>query len=343
MNANWNLPILTTDYPVFLTQMKSRDEDAIIWLENSISTFLPNGAKRWSSTGKKFEKWDGSVWSDLSTLYEIKVADSNKLNGQLASYYAVASDTTTAINAKVNITDIVNNLTSTDTTKPLSANQGKVLKGFIDSINTILTSNDTSLDQLQEIVNYIKQNKTVLDTLAISNIAGLVSALAGKLGVNDTAANASKLNGRIWNWSAQGGQPPWLWGGFDGIDMYVYNPANFSVNYANSSNYANSAGSTNSVTYGAAAWGNAQLPTGEIGTYAFLLANGFQVNAGGNYAGSSLRYVALNTSFVNITYNTGMSIYNNGAAPTGTWKCMGHSAFDQDIRGASITLFLRIA
>jgi len=31
------------------------------------------------------------------------------------------------------------------------------------------------------------------------------------------------------NWSGQGGQPPWLWGGSDGTNMYVYNPSNFSV------------------------------------------------------------------------------------------------------------------
>lgn len=37
------------------------------------------------------------------------------------------------------------------------------------------------------------------------------------------------------NWSGQGGQPNWLWGGNDGINHYVYNPSNFSVNYANNS------------------------------------------------------------------------------------------------------------
>ena len=33
-------------------------------------------------------------------------------------------------------------------------------------------------------------------------------------------------------WSGQSGQPTWLWGGTDGSNMYVYNPSNFSVNYA---------------------------------------------------------------------------------------------------------------
>lgn len=32
-----------------------------------------------------------------------------------------------------------------------------------------------------------------------------------------------------WNWSGQGGQPSWLWGGNDGTNMYVYNPSNFRV------------------------------------------------------------------------------------------------------------------
>ena len=31
----------------------------------------------------------------------------------------------------------------------------------------------------------------------------------------------------------QGGQPTWVWGGNDSSNMYVYNPSNFSVNYAN--------------------------------------------------------------------------------------------------------------
>ena len=37
-----------------------------------------------------------------------------------------------------------------------------------------------------------------------------------------------------WNWSGQSGQPWWLWGSNDGSNMYVYNPSNFNVNYANS-------------------------------------------------------------------------------------------------------------
>lgn len=73
---------------------------------------------------------------------------------------------------------INNTLTSDSTIESLSAAQGKVLKGFIDSINALLLSDDVDLDQLQEIVDYIKLNKEELETLSISNIAGLQTALA---------------------------------------------------------------------------------------------------------------------------------------------------------------------
>ncbi len=77
--------------------------------------------------------------------------------------------------------DIVDNVESTDAGVPLSANQGKVLKDAIDAINTLLTSDDVTLDELQEIVTYIKLNRTTLESLGISNIANLQSSLDAKV------------------------------------------------------------------------------------------------------------------------------------------------------------------
>ena len=54
------------------------------------------------------------------------------------------------------------------------------LKDLIDNLTRILQSPDTELDELREIVAYIKQNKHILSTLGISNIAGLEDALAKK-------------------------------------------------------------------------------------------------------------------------------------------------------------------
>ncbi|WP_370809098.1 phage tail protein [Bilophila wadsworthia] len=71
------------------------------------------------------------------------------------------------------------------------------------------------------------------NTANYANSAGSAPANGGTA----WAANRLRREGgvdTVWNWAGQGGQPGWLWGGNDGTNMYVYNPANFSVNYANS-------------------------------------------------------------------------------------------------------------
>ncbi len=91
--------------------------------------------------------------------------------------------------------DIVNDLLSTDATKVLSANQGRVLKGLIDAINAILASDDTSLDTLQEVVDYIKANNASIASLN-TTIATKEDKVAGKgLSTEDfTSALLAKLN-----------------------------------------------------------------------------------------------------------------------------------------------------
>ncbi|MEG0340300.1 MAG: hypothetical protein RR573_10325, partial [Oscillospiraceae bacterium] len=56
---------------------------------------------------------------------------------------------------------------------------------------------------------------------------------ASEVGLGNVS-NAAQSQAAWWNWSGLGGQPTWLWGGNNANDYYVYNPANFSVNYANS-------------------------------------------------------------------------------------------------------------
>ena len=79
--------------------------------------------------------------------------------------------------------DVVNTVLSSSIDTPLSANQGRILKGYIDNINTLLASDNVDLDQLQEIVDFIVTNKSTLDALGISSISGLSDALASKVDV----------------------------------------------------------------------------------------------------------------------------------------------------------------
>ena len=91
--------------------------------------------------------------------------------------------------------DVVDNLLSQDGTKVLSAKQGNVLKGLIDTINGILASNDASLDTIQEIVDYIKANNASIASLN-TTMATKEDKVAGKgLSTEDfTSALLAKLN-----------------------------------------------------------------------------------------------------------------------------------------------------
>ena len=109
------------------------------------------------------------------------------------------------------------------------------------------------------------------DTAGYADTAGSAPANGGTA----WAANRLRREGgvdTVWNWAGQGGQPGWLWGGNDGVNMYVYNPANFSVNYANSCNYANSAGSA--PANGGTAWAVTVTPNVVNVSYSALPAGG---------------------------------------------------------------------
>ena len=83
---------------------------------------------------------------------------------------------------RVKIADVVDGLTSSSTTKPLSAKQGKELKTLIDNILALLASNDTDLDTLQEIVSYIKSNKSLIEQITINkvNVSDIVDSLTSE-------------------------------------------------------------------------------------------------------------------------------------------------------------------
>ena len=94
---------------------------------------------------------------------------------------------------KGNNLNIVDDLNSTVPGSVLDANQGRILKGLIDNITTMLNSDETSLDTIQEIVDFIKINRDTLNALTISSIAGLQNALNNKLDKNQNAISATKL------------------------------------------------------------------------------------------------------------------------------------------------------
>lgn len=101
-------------------------------------------------------------------------------------------------------------------------------------------------------ISLVHRNGTVGNRATITYDGGnllfnktLQANLAGNASTSSTSAQLARDGDTrypmTFHWAGQGGQPTWLWGGNDGTNMYVYNPRNFSVNFANNAASANTA------------------------------------------------------------------------------------------------------
>lgn len=67
--ADWNDPVLTTDYDDVLAILKDRDADLAKMFASGTPTNLPVGTIKWDASAKTWQKWNGSAWEDNSDLY----------------------------------------------------------------------------------------------------------------------------------------------------------------------------------------------------------------------------------------------------------------------------------
>lgn len=88
----------------------------------------------------------------------------------------------------------------------------------------------------------------------------------------ETARHVRNTGGRDMNfyWDGQSGQPQWLWGSNDGVNIKVWNPSNFSVNYANRAGSAPADGGTS--------WQTVNVPN-----VWYVPSEGVTVPAGGSF------------------------------------------------------------
>lgn len=83
--------------------------------------------------------------------------------------------------SKVNVSDIINNLTTNATDRPLSATQGVVLKALIDAITV-----PTKVSQLENDRGYLTQHQSLADYAKKSEIPSIPSSLPANGGDADT-------------------------------------------------------------------------------------------------------------------------------------------------------------
>lgn len=109
-----------------------------------------------------------------------------------------------------------------------------------------LFAQETASDNLELVLQFGDDDSNGLSirnavgeqTARITASGGFTGTFYGNANTSTTAAKLGRGGNTgvpmTFNWSGQNGQPSWLWGGNDGSNMYVYNPSNFSVNYAKS-------------------------------------------------------------------------------------------------------------
>ena len=138
------------------------------------------------------------------------------------------------------------------------------------------------------------------------------------------------------NWSGQGGQPTWLWGSNDGSNIYVWNPSNFSVNYATSAGSCtgNAASvsdgvylSTNQSISGVKTFSSAPVATNIAKAWVYYNMNNNTINASYNVSSVTDN----GTGVCTVNFSTAMVDANYVVAGTATY---GYD--DQDIYGMAL-------
>ena len=188
--------------------IKDKDGIEIITYGKGIDLSLQGSTTQWTLTVFLKDKSGNTIATKTQVFGSVSsvaaglmsVLDKEKLEGLISGTYIAGKATADGNGAVIPSTytkksQIVDNLDSTAADQPLSANQGKVLKALIDNINARLASDDVTLDEIQEIVNYVKMNRDLITAITTSkvNVSDIIDAL------NSTATNKplSANQGRV--------------------------------------------------------------------------------------------------------------------------------------------------
>lgn len=151
-------------------------------------------------TDSQIEYWDDKVdVSELNKYYTKTESDSllnektdktitNELTKRVTEN---ETNIDVLIQNKANKSDIIDNLTTNNSNQMLSARQGYRLNNMINDINALLKSDNINLDTIQEIVNYIENNKDLIDSIMLTkvNISDVIDNLTTTDSTKPLSAN----------------------------------------------------------------------------------------------------------------------------------------------------------
>jgi len=105
--SDWKLPGISDLYTNVLTYLSNRLNDAAQLFDSTTTTPTnqPVGTKRWNASTKKFEKWNGTAWVDMTDTYAISVDNAAKLGGKTAEELTADKNPLNNIATVANITN----------------------------------------------------------------------------------------------------------------------------------------------------------------------------------------------------------------------------------------------
>lgn len=243
--ANHALPTTASTYANYTTELDARLDDLAVGLDPAVvtATNVPTNSIRWNSATARFQKFDGTSWNDLSTLYQINISGNAATATTLQTARTI---NTVSFNGSANI--VVEPYVEQDLTTAATR-----YITFVDS--SVAGHQRLNLD------DSLSYNPST-NTLTVANLAGTASTainvaggVAGAIhyqsGVGATGFSAAGTTGQVLT-SAGTGVPTWT-----SQSALAAGTATTATNLAG--------GSLGTIPYQSAAGTTAQLAVGTSG------------------------------------------------------------------------------
>jgi hypothetical protein len=228
---------------------------AATWSNNTITTYV-NGV--WLNTATSTTGYLGVGGSSVLTWSASGVG----ITGSLSASNFSGSSSGTNTGDQTNITGNAGTATTLQTARTIngvSFNGSANITVTANTPNSLTYNNGGSGAASGTTFNGSAATTISYNTIGAPSTTG--TNASGTWGINitgnaATATTASSANAVTWanvsgkpfSYSGQAGQPSWLWGTNNGSEYFVWNPSNFSVNYATSAGSASSATTATSAT-----------------------------------------------------------------------------------------------
>jgi hypothetical protein len=204
--ADHSKPTLTSAYADFVAELDARLDDLAYGLDPAVTTVnnVPTNATRWSSAAAKWQKYNGSTWTDLAATYAISISGNagTVTNGVYTNgSYSDPAWITTLAGSKISgaITGNAASATVLQTARNINGVSFNGSANISVNLNNNLTFNSTGSGSASG-VNF---NGGVATTISYNTIGAPSATGAGASGtwgisISGNAATAAKISTASW-------------------------------------------------------------------------------------------------------------------------------------------------